>query len=169
MIRKIIADYQFYGEAKRFPISVLLDPLFWLNVVYRVSSIFFHARMFPLAKLFWFLNRVIYCVDIDPGARLAGGFRIIHGLGIVIGREVVSEGPFIIYQGATLGGNSGKKAEYNGRLLYQPYIKSGVVIGINSVVIGPIVLGCNVRVGANAVVTKDVPDNKTVVSNNVIL
>ncbi|WP_300599202.1 hypothetical protein [Niabella sp.] len=136
---------------------------------FRISNVLCKVGLKPLGRLFWLINRLLLSIDIDPRATLKGGVVILHGAGIVIGRYVIAEGDFTIYQGATLGGNNNKEALYKGKTITQPVLMHGCVIGIHAVVMGPVILHNNVRVGANAIVTKNVPENAVVVSNNKIL
>lgn len=162
-------DYQTYAASSNSFYKPLFKIHFYCNVNFRISHFFFQAKLLPVARLFWLFNRVIFSVDIDPGARLNGGMEIVHGIGIVIGRYVIAEGKFKIYHGATLGGNNGKEASYRNMLLKQPYIKDKVIIGINSAVLGPVIIGTGAVIGTHALVTKDVADNCTIVGNNKIL
>ena len=81
---------------------------------------------------------------------------MIHGIGIVIGNDVRIGKNVTIYQGVTLGGNSGKTQELNGVVFSQPWISDNVCLFANSMVIGPVFIGENSRVGAGAVVMKNV-------------
>ncbi|MDB4925324.1 hypothetical protein [Mucilaginibacter sp.] len=162
-------DYNGYAKVANSSIKPLFKIHYYCNVIFRISHFFYEIKLLPVAKIFWGINRFVYAIDIDPGAQLNGGFVLIHGIGIVIGRYVISEGLFKIYQGATLGGNNDKESMYDGILLKQPYIKDNVIIGINSTVLGPIVVEAGVVIGANAVVTKNVAANTVIVGNNKIL
>ena len=93
----------------------------------------------------------------------------MHGMGIVVGRFVETLGTIRIYQGSTIGGDNFKTAEYKEKTLKQPLIMPRVVIGINSTVIGPIVIGKQVIVGVGAIVTQNVEDYSIVVGNNKII
>jgi serine O-acetyltransferase len=161
-------DYRAYA-ASSSSIKALFKIHFYCNVCFRISHFFFQIKLLPVARIFWLFNRVVFSIDIDPGAKLNGGMEIVHGIGVVIGRYVISEGRFKIYHGATLGGNNGKEAAYNNMVLKQPYIKDKVIIGINSAVLGPIVIGAGAVIGTHALVTKDVADNCTIIGNNKIL
>ena len=108
----------------------------------------------------------MYSVDIDPGAKLAGGFLIVHGIRIVIGWYVETRGPVRIYHGTTLGGNNFKTSKFENKTINHPIVMSNVVIVINSTVVGPIVIGKNTTVGIGAIVTKNTNENMTVVGNN---
>ncbi|GGM86315.1 hypothetical protein GCM10010967_18170 [Dyadobacter beijingensis] len=165
----ILKDYAAYAEHSGSKLKPLTKTMFYCNVFFRLSSVLYKVRLVPVARIFWLLNRILFSIDIDPRARLRGGMVILHGAGVVIGRFVTAEGNFKIYQGATLGGNNGKKRTVNGQTFSQPYLQNNVTIGINAAVLGPVILENGSSVGANAVVTKDVPAGAVVVSNNVIL
>jgi serine O-acetyltransferase len=105
------------------------------------------------------MNRVIFSVDINMKSDLAGGLRFIHGIGIVIGNKVRTEGAVKIYQGVTLGGNHGKSKSYNGKKISMPVIKQNVSIYSGAKILGPVVIGENSSVGVNAVITRDIPEN----------
>ena len=162
----IYIDYMSYNKRSKIPFQPFLNVIFYVNIFYRTSHFLYTCKLFPLAKLFWLLNRIFFSIDIDPGAKLAGGLEIVHGAGIVIGRYVQSDGHLKVYQGASIGGNLGKSKIINNKTITQPLILQNVVIGINSVVIGPIVIGENVIIGSNAVVTKDVKENLIIIGNN---
>ncbi|MBO4925800.1 MAG: serine O-acetyltransferase [Clostridia bacterium] len=98
-------------------------------------------------------------IDIHPGATLGEGVFIDHGTGVVIGETAVVGDYCTIYQGATLGGtgkDTGKR---------HPTLGRGVTVGAGSKVLGPINIGNHVKIGAGAIVLKDVPDLCTVVGN----
>ena len=109
-----------------------------------------------------YVNRVRYSIDIDYRADLAGGLVLCHGIGVVIGCYVKTEGPVKIYQGVTLGGNSGKHRMVNERRFEQSWIYPHAVIYTNSVVIGPVIIGENAIVGTGSIITRDVPPNTMV-------
>lgn len=150
-----------------------IKPLFkihlWVMFFFRISHFFYKIKLIPVSRLFWMINRVLFSIDIDPRASFKGGVVIIHGIGLVIGRFVISEGDFVVYHGVTLGGNNNKERKYNNIIISQPVIKHNSIIGINAIIIGPVIIGENSRIGANAVITKDVPPNSTAISNNKIL
>ncbi|MDR3205506.1 MAG: serine O-acetyltransferase [Candidatus Methanoplasma sp.] len=95
--------------------------------------------------------------DIHPGATVGKGFFIDHATGVVIGETSIIGNDVTIYQGVTLGGVSFNKGKRH------PTIGNRVVFGANATVLGDIVIGDDVRIGAGSVVLKDVPPNSTVV------
>lgn len=109
---KIIEDYKEFtrngGRIKKVS-TIFLNPCFQSVALYRLSSFLYHNRLDILAKLVWYINRIIFSVDIDYRADLAGGFVLIHGLGTVVGKDVVSKGKLTVYQGVTIGGSGKSK------------------------------------------------------------
>ncbi|RXG12922.1 serine O-acetyltransferase [Leeuwenhoekiella aestuarii] len=165
----LIDDYKAYAKHDESSLKPFFKIHLYCLMIFRISHLLYKWHLTPLSKIFWFINRIFFSIDIDPGARLKGGVVILHGTGIVIGRYVMSKGDFKIYQGATLGGNQGKESVYDGEKFSQPIIMNGSIIGINSAVLGPVVIGENTIVGTNTVVTKSVPENSIVVGINKIL
>jgi len=96
-------------------------------------------------------------IEIHPGAKIAKGVFIDHGMGVVIGETAeVGEG-CVLYQGVTLGGTGKEKQKRH------PTLGKNVVVGAGAKILGNITIGDNVKVGAGSVVVKDVPPNCTVV------
>ncbi len=124
---------------------------------YRFAHWLWNREFFVLARFFSHITRLLTGIEIHPGARIGNGFFIDHGMGVVIGETTEIGDNVTIYHGVTLGGtswNSGKR---------HPTLEDNVVIGAGAKVLGPIRLGKNVRIGSNAVVVADAPDNSTVV------
>ncbi|KZX82104.1 serine acetyltransferase [Oleiphilus sp. HI0009] len=96
-------------------------------------------------------------IEIHPGATIGRRFFIDHGMGVVIGETAVIGDDVTLYQGVTLGGTSWNKGKRH------PTLKDGVVVGAGAKVLGPFEVGENAKVGSNAVVTKAVPAEATVV------
>ncbi len=103
------------------------------------------------------VGRFITGIEIHPGAKIGERFFIDHGMGVVIGETTEIGDDVLMYQGATLGGTGKEKGKRH------PTIGNGVVIGAGARVLGAIMVGDNVKVGAGSVVVKDVPPNSTVV------
>jgi len=162
----IYKDYKQYSRWSKIPFHPFINVGFYINIIYRISQFLYLIKLYPIAKVFWLLNRIIFSVDIEPKAKLAGGLVIVHGCGIVIGSYVQTYGSIKIYQGATLGANLNKTKVIDNREISMPQIYPGVTIGINAVVVGPIVIGRNSRIGSNAVVTKDVKEDSTIIGVN---
>lgn len=111
---------------------------------------------FP-ARLLSFLGRTLTNVDIHPGATIGRRFFIDHGACVVIGETAEVGDDVTLYHGVTLGGTSWNKGKRH------PTLSDGVVVGAGAKILGPISIGERVRVGANSVVVRDVPADRTVV------
>ena len=169
MLNNFRRDIFLYKKAKNInSIKVFLDINIYMVLLYRISHFFFKNHIFIIAKIFWLLNRLLFCIDIDPGAKLGPGLRLVHPMSIVVGRDVVSESDLVIYQNVTIGGSANKTSVHNNEIIKQPYFKKNVIIYASSVVIGPIVIGENVIIAANSTVFKDVEDEKLVFGINQI-
>jgi serine O-acetyltransferase len=113
-----------------------------------------------LGRFISHLGRWFTGIEIHPGARIAPGVFIDHGMGVVIG-ETAEIGPgCTIYQGVTLGGTSLTKGAKR-----HPTLGANVVVGAGAQVLGSFTVGDNAKVGSNAVVTKPVPPGATAVGN----
>lgn len=104
-------------------------------------------------------SRHVTGIEIHPGACIGKGFFIDHGDGVVIGETTVIGDNVTLYQGVTLGG-TGKDVGKR-----HPTIGDNVVIGAGAKVLGPFTVGSGSKIGASAVVLKEVPPNCTVVGN----
>lgn len=126
-------------------------------LVHRMSHRLWRGGFRYGARLLSFLARWWSNIDIHPGASIGRRFFIDHGAGVVIGETAEIGDDVTLYHGVTLGGTTWNKGKRH------PTLGNGVLIGAGAKILGPINLGDNVRVGANSVVVKDVPANKTVV------
>ena len=119
-----------------------------------------HLRGLRLsARLVSQVARFVTGIEIHPGATIGHGLFIDHGMGVVIGETTEVGDNVTIYQGVTLGGtgkDTGKR---------HPTVRDGVIIGTGAAVLGPVEIGRGAKVGAGAIVIKDVPEDSTVVGN----
>ncbi len=108
--------------------------------------------------------RFLTGIEIHPGAQIGRRFFIDHGMGVVIGETAEIGDDVTLYHGVTLGGIA-PSVDSSSQVLQKrhPTVKDGAIIGSGAQVLGPIVIGEKARVGANAVVVKDVPAGATVV------
>lgn len=161
-MKKVIQDIRAYSKGSVLKIfsTILINPNFHCVFLYRIAHFFHVIHLDIIAKLFWYLNRVLYAVDIDYRADLAGGFQVIHGIGLVVGAFVKTRGRVVIYQGVILGGSNNKENMRNEILLKQPNIGNNTVIYSNCMLLGPLWIGNDVTIGAGSVVLKDVEDGK---------
>ena len=107
--------------------------------------------MFFIARLISEFSRFLTGIEIHPGARLGRRLVIDHGMGVVIGETAVVGDDCIIFHGVTLGGIKFDPIKRH------PTVGSRVLIGTGAKVLGPIHISDGARIGANAVVLKDVP------------
>lgn len=139
--------------------EVLLYPGFWAVALHRVSHPLFGARLFFLARAVNHFSRFLTAIDIHPGATIGRHLFIDHGF-TVIGETAQIGDTVTIYQCVTLGGTNPANGVGGKR---HPTLLDGAIIGSGAQILGPITVGRKARVGANAVVTEDVPDGVTMV------
>ncbi len=139
--------------------EILLYPGALALALHRVAHWLFGARLFLLARLINHLSRFLTAIDIHPGAKIGRNFFIDHGF-VVIGETAEIGDDVTIYQCVTLGGTSPDNGVGGKR---HPTIADGVIIGSGAQVLGPITVAPRARIGANAVVTKDVPEGAVMV------
>ncbi len=124
---------------------------------HRVTHLLWRIHLKWLARTLSQLSRLLTGIEIHPGAQIGRRFFIDHGMGVVIGETAVIGDDVTLYHGVTLGGTSWSKGKRH------PTLGNNVVVGAGAKVLGPITLSDGARVGSNAVVVKDVPENATVV------
>ena len=139
--------------------EILTYPGVWALGWHRVAHRLYKAELFFLARLVNHFSRATTAIDIHPGATIGRNFFIDHGF-VVIGETATIGDDVTIYQCVTLGGTSPDNGIAGKR---HPSLSDGVIIGSGAQVLGPIMVGKRARVGANAVVTKDVPEGATMV------
>ena len=153
---KIVNDLNAFasggGSLKKIGI-VISNPCFHAVLLFRLSNILYKIKLIPLAKLVWYINRVLFSVDIDYRADLAGGFRLVHGVGVVIGKNVKSVGKLTVYQGVTIGG-SGKKLLFEGKEIDQPVFFDNVTLYTDVKIFGSVILKENTYIKAGQLITK---------------
>lgn len=136
---------------------LLLYPCIHALIAYRIAHFFYLHNRFFLARLISQLARFFTGIEIHPGATIGNGLFIDHGMGVVIGETTEIGDNVTLYHGVTLGGtgkDTGKR---------HPTIKDNVLIGTGAKVLGPITIEEGAKIGANAVVVKDVPAKATAV------
>jgi serine O-acetyltransferase len=139
--------------------EVLLYPGVIALAFHRVGHWLYEGQLFFLARAINHLARFLTAIDIHPGAKIGRNFFIDHGF-TVIGETAEIGDDVTIYQSVTLGGTNPSTGLGGKR---HPTIRHGVVIGSGAQVLGPIEVGEGAKIGANAVVTKDVAAGATVV------
>jgi serine O-acetyltransferase len=126
-------------------------------IIHRLSHWVWGKRFFWIARFISHIGRWLTGIEIHPGATIGRRVFIDHGMGVVIGETAVIGDDCTLYHGVTLGGTSWNKGKRH------PTLEQGVVIGAGAKVLGPIIIGKGAKIGSNAVVVKDVPENATAV------
>lgn len=124
---------------------------------HRISHWLWKNRLKLLARWVSQLIRGLTGIEIHPGAKIGKRLFIDHGLGVVIGETAEIGDNVTLYHGVTLGGTSLNKGKRH------PTLGNHVVVGAGAKILGAITIGEKSRIGANAVVVKDVPPNSVVV------
>ena len=132
--------------------------------MHRIANFFAIAKFDLVARIISQFSRFMTGIEIHPKAKIGKNLFIDHGMGVVIGETSDIGDNVTIYHMATLGGispsiNSDKQRE----IKRHPTLQDNVVVGSGAQVLGPITIGKNAKIGANAVVTKDVPENGVMV------
>ena len=157
-IREDIQSVFHRDPAARTSLEVLLNyPGLHAVLMHRLAHKLWGGDFKLLARCVSSFSRWLTGIEIHPGATIGRRFFIDHGMGVVIGETAEVGDDVTIYHGVTLGGTTWNKGKRH------PTLLSGVVVGAGAKVLGPITVGENARVGSNAVVTKDVPAEATVV------
>ncbi len=131
---------------------------------HQISNFFYKAGFDLIARIISQTIRFFTGIEIHPGAKIGKNLFIDHGMGVVIGETSEVGDNVTIYHNVTLGGSSPSiDSERQRHEKRHPTIGNDVVIGSGAQIIGPIKVGNNSRIAANAVVVKDVPENATMV------
>lgn len=139
--------------------EVLLYPGVWALGFHKIAHRLFNARLYFLARLVNHFSRFMTAIDIHPGAKIGKNFFIDHGF-VVIGETTEIGDNVTMYQGSTLGGTNPTNGMGGKR---HPTIGDDVIVSLGAAILGPIMVGKGARIGANAVVTKEVPEGATMV------
>ena len=139
--------------------EVLLYPGLWAVAWHKLAHRLFNARLFFLARAVNHTSRFLTGIDIHPGATIGRHLFIDHGF-TVIGETAQIGNNVTIYQCVTLGGTNPANGVGGKR---HPTLEDNVIVGSGAQILGPITVGQRARVGANAVVTEDVPEGATMV------
>ena len=145
------------GRLRAF--KALLSPSFICTFIYRLAHLLVAFRVPLLPRLLWWINLVIFGVDIDQRAKLYGALYLPHPMNICIGQHVTLIGSAKIMQSVTLGGNLGKHKQCNQVTITQPVLKGRFFIGISSIIAGPVSLTGNIFIAAQQIVSKDIDND----------
>ncbi len=161
MFKEIKEDIKTIFErdpAARSVVEILLTYSgFHATLLHRVAHFLWRKNVPVIPRLISHFSRFITGIEIHPGATIGSAFFIDHGMGVVIGETAEIGNNVTLYQGVTLGGTGREPGKRH------PTLGDNVIVGAGAKVLGAIVIGNHVRIGANSVVLKSVPDHATVV------
>ena len=150
--------------AKSKLIIILTYPGVKAVFFYKIANFFSLAKFHMVAKIISQFARFLTGIEIHPGAKIGKNLFIDHGMGVVIGETSDIGDNVTIYHGVTLGGISPSiNSDKQRNVKRHPTIQDKVVIGSGAQILGPIIVGRNSKIGSNAVVTNDVPENAIMV------
>ena len=137
---------------------IICYPSLYAIVMYHIAHKLYLKKRYTLANMISQKARRKTGIEIHPGAKIGNGLFIDHGMGVVIGETAEVGNNVTMYHGATLGATGNEK-----EIKRHPTVEDDVMIGAGAKILGPIVIGKGSKIGANAVVLKDVPPYSTVV------
>lgn len=150
---EFLRAYKNYDPAAKSLIEVLLlYPGVKAIGFHRIAHDFYTSKLYFIARLISEISRLLTGIEIHPGAKIGKRCVIDHGMGIVIGETTIIGDDCLIFHGVTLGGKSFEDKKRH------PTIGNKVILGAGAKILGNITIGNNCVVGANSVVTKDVPE-----------
>ena len=155
MIDLLRAYKNYDPAAKSFLEVALLYPGPKALFFHRMAHFFYGIGFYFLARMISELSRWITLIEIHPGAKIGRRLVVDHGAGVVIRETTVIGNDCLIFHGVTLGGTKNDPEKRH------PTIEDRAMVGAGAKVLGPITIGVGAKVGANSVVTKDVPEGKT--------
>ena len=131
---------------------------------HRIANFFSKAGFALIARIISQSSRFLTGIEIHPGAKIGKNFFIDHGMGVVIGETSEIEDNVTLYHSVTLGGisPSTNSGEQRG-IKRHPTLKNNVVVGSGAQILGAVIVGEFAKIGANAVVTRDVPEHAIMV------
>ena len=142
---------------------IFLYPSFHVMFFYKIGNILWRYNLKFLARLIMHFARIFTGIEIHPAAKIGSNFFMDHGLGIVIGETTEIGENVTIYQGVTLGGiMPSVESDLQRNQKRHPTVGNNVIIGSGAQILGAINIGDDARIGANSVVSRDVPANATV-------
>ncbi len=131
---------------------------------HRIANFFSIAKFHLVARIISQFSRFLTGIEIHPNAKIGKNLFLDHGMGVVIGETSDIGDNVTIYHMATLGGIAPSiNSDDQRNIKRHPTLKENVVVGSGAQILGPVVVGKNAKIGANAVVTKDVPENAVMV------
>lgn len=136
---------------------IFLYPGVHVLFFYKIAHFLYNRKLRFISLFIMFIIRNIYNIEIHPAAKIGKRLFIDHGTGVVIGETSIIGDDVLIYHGVTLGGTGNHHGKRH------PTIQNNVSIGAGAKILGPVIVGKNSKIGANAVVLRDVPPYSTAV------
>jgi serine O-acetyltransferase len=156
--------YKRYDPAAKSILEIaLLYPGPKAIALHRISHFLYLRRWYFLARFICEFGRWLTGIEIHPGAKIGRRLVIDHGMGIVIGETAEIGNDCIIFHGVTLGGLKFDPVKRH------PTVGNNVLIGANSILLGPITIGDNCKIGAQAMITKSMPEGHRATGINQIV
>ncbi len=164
-LREDIKAYMERDPAAKGPAEIILCyPGFHALLFYRLTHWLWGHRFHLAARFISHIGRMLTAIEIHPGAEIGRRFVIDHGAGVVIGETAVVGDDVTLYHAVTLGGIAPSvDSQAQVGVKRHPTLEDGVIVGSGAQILGPITVGAAARIGANSVVTKDVPGSVTAV------
>ena len=165
MMNEYIKSIMDRDPAAKSKLAIILTyPGVKANFFHRIANFFSKAGLTLIARIVSQFSRFLTGIEIHPAAKIGKNFFIDHGMGVVIGETSEIKDNVTLYHSVTLGGispsiNSGKQRG----IKRHPTLKNNVVVGSGAQILGPVIVGEFAKIGANAVVTHDVPEHAIMV------
>ncbi len=156
---EMVAVVKEKDPAIRSTLEVFLYPSFWAVINHRIAHRLYKKKHFLVARMISQISRGLTGIEIHPGAKIGKHFFIDHGMGVVIGETAEIGDNVMLYHGVTLGGTGKDKIKRH------PTVGDNVLIGAETIVLGPVYIGSNTKIGAGSVVLEDIPENVTAVGS----
>jgi len=165
MINEYLDSIKKRDPAAKTKLSIILTyPGVKAIFLHRISNFFCVAKFDLIARIISQFSRFLTGIEIHPKAKIGKNLFIDHGMGVVIGESSEIKDNVTIYHMVTLGGISPSIDSENQRNMKRhPTLEDNVVVGSGAQILGPITVGKNAKIGANAVITKDVPKNAVMI------
>ncbi len=162
MFGKIIADIKIVKKndpsAKNYFEVILCHTPLWAIIAYRIAHPLAKINVPLIPKLIMTLMKVLTGIEINPNAKIGKSFFIDHGVGTVIGETAEIGDNCTLFHNVTLGGTGKHQGKRH------PTLGNNVLVGVGATLLGPIIIGDNVKIGADTfVIMKNIPSNCTVV------
>ena len=165
MISEYLESIKKRDPAAKSKLSILITyPGVKALFFHKIANFFCKAEFDLIARIISQTSRFLTGIEIHPKAKIGKNFFIDHGMGVVIGETSEIGDNVTLYHSVTLGGISPSiKSEEQINIKRHPTLQNNVVVGSGAQILGPVVVGENAKIGANAVVTKNVPANAVMV------